>query len=81
MFWIEYQDYSKAYILCDKYRYYFMDALNIAENVSETKWMEKAVIGWKWETCLIYLDGIIIEEKMSKDILQNCRTVFDRLLV
>lgn len=31
MFGVEYQDCSKANILCDKYRYFCMDALNIAE--------------------------------------------------
>ena len=33
MFGVEYQDCSKANILCDKYRYFFMDALNIAERM------------------------------------------------
>lgn len=31
MFGVEYQDCSKANISCDKYRYFFKDALNIAE--------------------------------------------------
>lgn len=42
MFGVEYQDCSKANILCDKYRYFFMDALNVAEwnvlNLHHRRW-------------------------------------------
>lgn len=37
MFGVEYQDCSKANILCDKYRYFCMDALNIAENIDHAQ--------------------------------------------
>lgn len=36
--------------------------------------------GLQWETCLIYLDDIIIVGKTFEDMIQNLRTVFDRLL-
>lgn len=38
MFGVEYQDCSKANISCDKYRYFFKDALNIAERTETEGW-------------------------------------------